>query len=241
MQGERWEWSAATDGVGEVTVSSWRGFLNFIHDPVLANEGYIWRGQRCDYWPLESTLLRLTRKNKISTENVNPFAREHLNRFIYAVRGRRGRNPSVIGDDNEWWALGQHYGLATPLLDWTNSPFVAAYFAFIGQGEQQSNSRTVYALHRPSIENIVSELQKITVKQSDQKKRQLESEGRKGGFEYMLWDGLGRAELEGKFITPMSDENQRYYSRVAFSHIFQPMPMFKNGFSSVSKGPINPY
>jgi hypothetical protein len=51
-----------------------------------------------------------------------------LERFRRHAAGRRGYEAAA--DDDEVWALGRHVGLITPLLDWTESPYVAAFFAF---------------------------------------------------------------------------------------------------------------
>jgi FRG domain-containing protein len=71
----------------------------------------------------------------------------HLDAFRRAARGRRGPFPAKLENENEVWALGQHHGLATPLLDWTESAFVALYFAFAEEATSSTGERAVWALY----------------------------------------------------------------------------------------------
>jgi hypothetical protein len=129
--------------VFEHQLKSWTEFLSLVEKKFEHSPGYIYRGQADANWKLESALDRLMSRFPM-TKNYHtnhpkffdcPPAspKLHLEAFKECVRGKRGQNPANLLE-NEWWALAQHHGLATPLLDWAYSPFVALYFAFEDQG-----------------------------------------------------------------------------------------------------------
>lgn len=140
----KWTKNPTQNGVWEIELSSWKYFHDFVHQVMLDYSYYVWRGQRDSAWKLESSLDRLLRGKPPNQRSQD--AEHHLERFKFSARGRRGHNPSRISDENEWWALGQHHGLATPLLDWSESPFVALYFAFEKAEKSPNNKRAVWAL-----------------------------------------------------------------------------------------------
>jgi hypothetical protein len=156
-----WELEPDSSGDGIVTyrLKSWSHFHDLLDqvvfgDATLRATRYIWRGQRQDNWSLSSSLDRLfDRLGLLATlepRELERRASEHLETFRYASRGRRGSNPQTL-TVNEWWALGQHYGLATPLLDWSRSPFAAAYFAFEEAEPCATAYRAVFALNQRAV------------------------------------------------------------------------------------------
>ncbi|MGE0357196.1 MAG: FRG domain-containing protein [Burkholderiales bacterium] len=127
-----------------IRLSSWKYFHDYVRQEFLDFPAYVWRGQRDANWPLETSLDRALKGTPIAGRPAS--VRRHFDRFKLASRGRRGTNPQKIESENEWWAIAQHNGMATPLLDWTESPFVALFFAFYKDVPPASGERAVWAL-----------------------------------------------------------------------------------------------
>ncbi|WP_201592595.1 FRG domain-containing protein [Psychrobacter fozii] len=118
---------------------------------------YVFRGQKHYQWQLEPTLDRLV-KGAVKAD----LAAKHLSNFRFSTRGRLN-DKSILDKDSELWALGQHHGLATPLLDWSLSPYVALFFAFEGEddatwfddnGDCNNYSRTIFILNKVFIQDL---------------------------------------------------------------------------------------
>lgn len=181
-EGHNWTATETTDGVREVKCSDWSGFTDFINNTIVDYNNYVFRGHANQEWKLEPTLDRYIRDNKLT--DTEELRTNHLNSFIYAARGRRQKDASPAWTENDCWCIGQHYGLATPLLDWTESPYVAAYFAFASAAPNpdESPNRVIHALQRVTVRKKSESLLKL--------KKVTESE-------------------TINFIHPISDENSR--------------------------------
>jgi hypothetical protein len=136
-------------GILKLKLTSWDQFHTVAQIFRDNNAVYFWRGHQDESWELKSFFDRESSNDDFISYIANRQDKldDILKKFKQRLEELSQININHITDD-EIWAIGQHYGLPTPLLDWTESPYIAAFMAFRKKGTaKQSNNRVVYALN----------------------------------------------------------------------------------------------
>jgi hypothetical protein len=148
------------EAYAETTADSWVSLVRILETNFLDWPEFVFRGQSDSEWPLRSKFDRdyqsmLTEieeynlsdvakeKGTISLPSREELLADHLTTFKNNSVGRRGRNPISL-NKLEWLSLGQHFGLSTPLLDWSRSAYVSLYFALISQNMPSSGYHALW-------------------------------------------------------------------------------------------------
>jgi hypothetical protein len=125
-------------------ITTWHEFHEVVAGPRFRN--WAFRGQSDANWPLFSSLSRYLKAYGIhrdawasQEERIGRIFRRKAHLFLDHV-------PDA-SDDFQWLALMQHHGAPTRLLDFTWSPFVAAFFAL----ERATQDAAVWAVFVPAL------------------------------------------------------------------------------------------
>ena len=107
------------------TEKDWAAFKNYVAG--LEGRRFLFRGQNSP-WRLRTSFHRTGRAdlNRFLVEDI-PVMHRHL-----SARTKHVYNLQNPEENGAFFNLVQHHGYPTPLLDWTYSPYVAAFFAFRG-------------------------------------------------------------------------------------------------------------
>jgi hypothetical protein len=127
----------------------WNAFKAIASADLSAHGDYIYRGQRDGRWSLRTSIHRTSIVR--SASDIAAFPNVILPLVHEAIEGWTGRrwNLSDPLELAQFGAFLQHNGFPTPLLDWTYSPYVAAYFAFesVNHFDPQSESVAIYSFN----------------------------------------------------------------------------------------------
>ena len=134
-----------------IEIEKWSEFVDYVSISKHPYRKWAFRGQEDSQWPLSSSLYRY-----LSVHLPNSGDRER--REAHSLRAFKRRAHLLLDrvpdeeQDFEWWGLMQHHGAPTRLLDFTFSPYVAAFFA-LGTA---TKTAAVWALNPGAMKNITS-------------------------------------------------------------------------------------
>ena len=115
---------------------SWEVFKKHISS--MGSKRYLFRGQK-EPWRLRTSFHRTGRADvqRFISEDIQAL-HKHL-----SARTKHAFNLEIPNENGAFFNLVQHHGYPTPLLDWTYSPFVAAFFAYRNITKEEINSADI--------------------------------------------------------------------------------------------------
>jgi hypothetical protein len=125
-----------------VRIERWSGFV----EQTEALEGWAFRGHVAPEWQLVPSLTRRLQQYA-PDPRLWPLREARAMRVFRRKAHVYLRDRTALDDDLRCLALMQHHGAPTRLLDFTKSPFVAAFFAL----ESATADVAVYALNTPDL------------------------------------------------------------------------------------------
>jgi hypothetical protein len=136
-------------------IHSWTEFRKYVRE--LEHYRYIYRGQESSEWRLCTAFHRTERSDLVKFLQVDVGA---LHRHLSSLTTHVFNLLNPI-ENAAFISLAQHHGYPTPLLDWTYSPFIGAYFAF-KQARQREGKVRIFIFDRTQWWQDWAQLQKIT-------------------------------------------------------------------------------
>ncbi|MBR3812991.1 MAG: FRG domain-containing protein [Spirochaetaceae bacterium] len=146
------EWESYKNGCFQTTCKSLEEFIEIINDVYRLNNSILFRGhsKEKEYELISSIDRRYKSFSKELEDEPLPcsvdrtkYLNMHLTEFRKKIRGKVD-SEIYFTDDERAWTLGQHYGLYTPYLDWTETPYIAAFFCALNNQEIDG---CIYALN----------------------------------------------------------------------------------------------
>ncbi len=129
-------------------IGSFQQLLDAIEDT--KQQKPIFRGHGNASWKLIPKIGRVY-LHRLAIDKRNQPKRVYVEEIAVLEDFKRRSTPyikKIPDDDWQWLALAQHHGLTTRLLDWTDNPLVAAFFACF---EQYMGDSAIYVLDRSKI------------------------------------------------------------------------------------------
>jgi hypothetical protein len=151
--------------IEEINLKSASEMFDVISNKLInRDDNLVFRGQINEKWKLESTLMRYINSIvELKLPQIERLDKSSILKLATARLHDNFKNNLIINNDlteekienTNLWEYGQHFGFPTPLLDWTNSPFIALFFALGNKLiSEEGKSHCIYVLNIDMIKHL---------------------------------------------------------------------------------------